>query len=514
MALLNGRWERELQEQIALLSPGSAESSEQPEHLGTGLTRKGLLHFSDEVLILILRQLDPVSLLRVGSTCRTMFRICSCSSLWTPHFQASFGVPFAAATCSVSAKDGFRLIFMWRTLYKSLHFNRSLQEKLFAEIPLPPDKYWIQWLVLEETVPLPPVRLAFGEIEALWGIQKDLLERKEQETADEGTLTFEWKELHRRALQQHGSLAVVFQHVLNQHRSGDHRELEALFYQYRRHRFHWFFSYWLFRQPAPLDRQLRTIYLQWRPHSRRKVSLWGSALCDMRYLASLHQVTADYWRGRLARGDEAVGIQTVENYFSMCKSLVAWILGRDWGGLKRKKVYEDTLRGVYRLLRREMLDSLVERDRFWQVAKVQMCRVCTLAETAVNYVNWKMIETLPYYKLYLVSGNAIYLQHVQSFLSRKRLVHDWIHLEENSWLRCLLSDELYRLLEYDTKITQDGLHGDSVSAQLNRVLWLYLHSGQQLYMEALKAMSLQCAHASLGYYAALAAGGLLALPGW
>lgn len=32
------------------------------------------------------------------------------------------------------------------------------------------------------------------------------------------------------------------------------------------------------------------------------------------------------------------GIQTVENYFSMCKSLVAWILGRDWGRLKRKKV--------------------------------------------------------------------------------------------------------------------------------------------------------------------------------
>lgn len=59
----------------------------------------------------------------------------------------------------------------------------------------------------------------------------------------------------------------------------------------------------------------------------------------------------------------------------------------------------------------------------------------------------------------MVSGNAIYLQHVQSFLSRKRLVHEWIHLEQNSWLRCLLSDELYRLLEYDTKITQ-GMEGE------------------------------------------------------
>ena len=32
------------------------------------------------------------------------------------------------------------------------------------------------------------------------------------------------------------------------------------------------------------------------------------------------------------------GIQLIENYFSMCKSLVAWILGRDWGRLKRRKV--------------------------------------------------------------------------------------------------------------------------------------------------------------------------------
>lgn len=32
------------------------------------------------------------------------------------------------------------------------------------------------------------------------------------------------------------------------------------------------------------------------------------------------------------------GIQTVGNYFSMCKSLVAWILGRNWGRLKRRKV--------------------------------------------------------------------------------------------------------------------------------------------------------------------------------
>lgn len=62
------------------------------------------------------------------------------------------------------------------------------------------------------------------------------------------------------------------------------------------------------------------------------------------------------------------------------------------------QVYEDTLEGVYLLLRREMQEKLIGHERFWQVAKVQMTRVCTLEETAVNYVNWKMIETLPYYK--------------------------------------------------------------------------------------------------------------------
>lgn len=62
------------------------------------------------------------------------------------------------------------------------------------------------------------------------------------------------------------------------------------------------------------------------------------------------------------------------------------------------QVYEDTLDGVYLVLRRELQDKVVEHQRFWQVAKVQMTRVCTLEETAANYVNWRMIESLPYYK--------------------------------------------------------------------------------------------------------------------
>lgn len=76
------------------------------------------------------------------------------------------------------------------------------------------------------------------------------------------------------------------------------------------------------------------------------------------------------------------------------------------------QVYEDTLEGVYLLLRREMQEKLVDRERFWQVAKVQMTRVCTLEETVVNYVNWKMIETLPYYKSVLLGSASFTFVHL------------------------------------------------------------------------------------------------------
>lgn len=87
----------------------------------------------------------------------------------------------------------------------------------------------------------------------------------------------------------------------------DHTELVTMYHQYVQCRFQWLFSYWLFRQPAPFDRQLRAIFLQWRRHSKQKVANWGGTLCDVRYLASLHPITDDYWRGDLAGGDETVG---------------------------------------------------------------------------------------------------------------------------------------------------------------------------------------------------------------
>ncbi|XP_066563765.1 uncharacterized protein LOC136751998 isoform X2 [Amia ocellicauda] len=497
MALVDGGWE-ELREQLALLSGRSSVVVDVGPTVHQ-YSHTGLLHLSDEVLVLILRLLDPVSLLRVGSTCRTLFRVCSCCSLWSRLLQASFGVSFTTATISISAKHSFRLLFMWRTLYTNLHCNRSLQEKLFTERP--PPKYWVQWLVLEERVPLPPVRLPDCEIEKLWGIGRESLEGKcrEAEDGDGNVLKMEWKELFNLNVQHHGSVANILQYVLHQQEENDHRDLEALYQQYTQFRFQWHFSYWLFKQPKPFDRQLRMIFLQWQGHSKQKVSGWGSPICNLKYLASLHHITLDYWRGKLANGDENAGIRTVENYFSMCKSLVAWILGQNWGRFKRRKVYLDTLEGVHRMLKKELHTSVIDHKQFWQVAKVQMARVCKLEETAVNYVNWRMIDAVPYYRLYMVSGCAVYLEHIKVFLRRKRLIHDWIFQEENTWVRRLLSEDLYLLLQFDTKISEGNLHGDSLSAHLSRIIWLYLHSGQQLYMEAVKGFVQHSAQARLGY---------------
>ncbi|KAL4649126.1 hypothetical protein GN956_G7063 [Arapaima gigas] len=462
---------------------------------------KELLDFSEEVLLVILEWLDPFSLLKAGSTCLTLYRLSSCDSMWRHHFEVWFGTPFPTASCSMRAKEAFRLLYMWKTIYLNVECNPPLQQKLMEELPHPPARYWMLWLVLEDSVPLPALRLTWEHMENLWGIPQEELEKEKRGAVDEdNVLWFEWKELHHLAVLHHGSVTMVFQHVLNKHFTSDHSELELFFQEYRKNRFQWQFTYWLFYQPEPLDKQLRSIYLQWRPHCKRKVSYWGEPGCDVAYLASLHPITNDYWLGKLANGDENIGIQTLDSFFSMCKSLMAWILGRDWGRMKRRKVYEDTLEGVYRQLRYDMHHIPIDHDWFWQVAKVQMNRVCVLLDTATNYVNWRLIKVLPYYRLYLLSGNNVYLDLIQGFLGRKRQVHNWMHLEENAWVMPLLSDELRSLLEFDTKITEDGLHGDSAVAQLSRVLWLYLHSGEQVYLDSLKTMVLSWANANLGYF--------------
>lgn len=61
-------------------------------------------------------------------------------------------------------------------------------------------------------------------------------------------------------------------------------------------------------------------------------------------------------------------------------------------------------------------------------------------------------------RLYLLSGNSVYLDHVQGFLRRKGIIRDWIYLEENVWARQLLPESLYTLLEFDTKISQGGFN--------------------------------------------------------
>lgn len=42
----------------------------------------------------------------------------------------------------------------------------------------------------------------------------------------------------------------------------------------------------------------------------------------------------------------------------------------------------------------------------------------------------------------------------------------------------------------------ESLHGDTVGAHLSRLIWLYLHSGQQFYMDAMKGFVYECAYAS------------------
>ncbi|XP_018597957.2 uncharacterized protein LOC108928497 isoform X2 [Scleropages formosus] len=493
-------WERDLQEPRISASVGVDQQGGQgnPALRGEAPTKDGsggeLLHFSEEVIILILKWLDPFSLLKVGSTCWKLFRICSCNSLWRHHFQVSFGAAFPSPACPMSAKEAFRLLFMWKTLYRNVQCNPSLLERLVGELPYPPATYWMQWLVLEESVPLPALRLGWAYVEGLWGIPREELEENQGAMDEENILWFEWKDLYHLAVLYHGGVTMVFQYVLNKQCTCDHSELETLFQEYRENRFHWRFVSWLFHQPEPLDKQLRAIYLQWRPHCKRKVSYWGQAACDVPYLASLHPIASDFCLGKLAQGDENNGIQTLENYFSMCKSLVAWILGRDWGRMKRRKVYEDTLEGVYRQLRNEMCKTPIDHDQFWQVAKVQMTCVCTLLDATTNYVNWSLIKTLPYY--------------------RKRQVHDWVHLEENAWIMQLVPEALCTLLEFDTKMTEDILHGDSLVSQLSRVLWLYLHSGQHVYLDSLKSMLLTWANANMDYFSTLGAASPSSHPVW
>ena len=80
----------ELHDQLALLSTASVEAEGEHGHSQSGTGNyTGILDLSDEVLLLILRKLDPTSLLRLGATCCTLFRVGSCNSLWSKHFQVS-----------------------------------------------------------------------------------------------------------------------------------------------------------------------------------------------------------------------------------------------------------------------------------------------------------------------------------------------------------------------------------------------------------------------------------------
>ncbi|XP_056419271.1 uncharacterized protein LOC130360727 isoform X2 [Hyla sarda] len=422
---------------------------EAPEHDGAldrqdGMTSapcRLLLDMSDEVLLLILDLLDPFSLLRVSAVCSTLYRISSTDSLWAKHCMVAFGSGFRTGCADCTPKDSFKLIYMWKKLYRTLPYNRQLQDLFFSGVP--PKKYWVQWLTLEEMVPLPPVQLPAHEIEEIWGITKDLLDEKHEVTEEsleevqDTVYKYEWKELHNLALLHHREYPNLQSHVLKKLSSECHDDLEWLYCQYKTNCFQWLFSYWLFGLSKSCAKQLQRIYLWWQRYDGKKVSHWGSTDSNVKYLASLHNITEDFWNGKLANGDENIGIQTVENYFSMCRSLLAWILGRKWGRFKQKKVYKDALDGVYRMLKHEIKVSLVNHDQFWMAAKVQMSRICSLEKIAGNYVNWKIIDVLPCYRMFMATGDSLYLDQIKGFLFRKQLINNWILQEENFWRACM-----------------------------------------------------------------------------
>ncbi|XP_071997797.1 uncharacterized protein [Engystomops pustulosus] len=445
------------QEIPASLMAPLAEAQYWEEEGENGITSapcRRLLDMCDEILLLILDLLDPFSLLSVSRVCSTLYRVSNTDSLWAKHCRVAFGSGFRTGCGDCAPKEAFKLMYMWGKLYRTLPYNRQLQDLFFSGFP--PKKYWLQWLTLEEIVPLPPIKLPDHEIEEIWGITKGLLDEKHK----------------------------------------GHEDLEWLYCQYSTNRFQWLFSYWLFGLSKSCAKQLQRIYLWWQRFDKKKVSCWGSMNCDVKYLASLHCITEDFWNGKLANGDENIGIKSVENYFSMCKSLLAWILGRKWGRFKQKKVYKDALDGVYRMLKHELHFSMVDHDQFWIAAKVQMSRICNLEKIAGNYVNWKIIDVLPSYRMFMATGDFIYLEQIKGFLFRKQLIHNWIRQDENLWVSSLLPESLFRLLEYDTKICEESLHGDTVGAHLTRLIWLYLHSGHQLYMDAMKGFVYECAYAS------------------
>ncbi|KAM5165479.1 uncharacterized protein ACMZJ9_007916 [Mantella aurantiaca] len=468
-----------------------------------GATSRGLLDLSDEILLHILDLLDPFSLLCAGGVCATLYRVSATDSLWAKHCQVAFGSGFRTGCGDCTPKEAFKLLYIWRRLFGTLPYNIQLQDLFFSGFP--PKRYWVQFLTLEHMVPLPAIELPEKDIEDIWGIKRDLLDEKHKvtdeclEDAKVNLFRYEWKELHNLALSYHGDYSKIQSHALCKVNAECHDDLEQLYCQCRRGRFQWLFSYWLFGLSRSCAKQLQRIYLWWQTFDKKRVLQWGSTDCDVEYLASLHNVTNDFWNGKLANRNENIGIQTVENYFSMCRSLLAWILGRKWGRYKQKKIYKDTLEGVYRMLKSEMWISLITHEHFWNAAKVQMYRICSLEEIAGNYVNWKLIDMLPSYRLFMITGEDFFLDQIKGFLFRKQLVNNWILQKENLWVSSVLPESLHQLLEYDTKFCEERLHGDTLGAHLSRLIWLYLHSGQQIYMDAMKGFVYECAYASYAY---------------
>lgn len=444
---------------------------------------------SPEVLEAILEFLDPVSLLRVATTCRALYQVCSSQRLWNRHCKSHFSV--SMPSFPPPARCAYRALHMWSRIHAMLRFNPRLRGNVERAIvsrrhPSIGTPYWLGWVAFQGpgSAALPKKVLVTGrDMMRLWGITPADLAEPLLVPGYADWYRVACTELHAAAILRHGDAASLMRHVLSVHiNSAVHRPLEAAYSLYRQQRFQWLMGELLHETASSSRIGGSSLYVLtcWRgdgtgppPGSERP------KVCDggVSRVADMHQVTRDYLQGRLAMADEEAGIATVRHYVSTCRSLQAWLASRDWTQFKRRKVYTHTLVGAVRALQPQLTAGPVSRNAIWDSVKVALGRVLKLQRVAHSQTRWALIHPTPYYELYMRTGHVEYLVWLRDFLTRKWHVSQWLCHSEHAWLREALSPAANQLLAFRTEISSGDLHGDGPLSSLKRCLWLYLHTG-------------------------------------
>ncbi|XP_078733392.1 uncharacterized protein LOC144947886 [Lampetra fluviatilis] len=444
---------------------------------------------SPEVLEAIFEFLDPVSLLRVATTCRALYQVCSSQHLWNRHCKNHFSV--SIPSFPPPARCVYRALHMWTRIHAMLRFNPRLRDNMDRAIVSPSHPsirtpYWLGWVAFQGpgSAALPKKVLVTGrDMMRLWGITTADLAEPLVAPGYTDWYRVACTELHAAAILRHGDAASLMRRVLRVHlNTAVHRPLEAAYSLYRQQRFQWLLGELLHETVSSSRIGGSSLYVLtcWRgdgtglpPGSERP------KMCDggVSRVADMHQVTRDYLQGRLAMADEEAGIATVRYYVSTCRSLQAWLTRRDWTQFKRRKVYMHTLVGAVRAMQPQLTAGPVSRNAIWDSVKVTLGRVLKLQRVAHSQTSWALIHPTPYYELYLRTGRVEYLVWLRDFLTRKWCLSQWLCDSEHAWLREALSPAANQLLAFNTEISSGDLHGDCPLSSLKRCLWLYLHTG-------------------------------------